>query len=206
MSGTRPRRTQEERRDESEQRMLAAGLRLVAEQGIEKLTLADVGKTAGYSRGLPAHHFGSKEQYLKALASYATIEFEKTVPIEDRLSGLPALLELIRTVFVHLTADPTRLLLTQVVLRDPRKEQALSGEVGALRDKTLATLAQHVRTGIAAGQIRASVDPEMASLFLAASICGVVETWMANPDFDVAAAGTQLIELTRHALEQGKSP
>lgn len=78
--------------------------------------------------------------------------------------------------------------------------------LGALRDKTLTTLADHVRTGIAAGQIRASVDPEMASLFLAASICGVVEIWMADPEFEVAAAGSQLVELTRHALEQRKAP
>jgi AcrR family transcriptional regulator len=202
MAETRPRRTQEARRDESEQRMLSAGLRLMAEVGMEKLTLAEVGKAAGYSRGLPAHHFGSKEQYLKALASYVAIEFEKTVPVADRLSGLPALLELTRSVFVHLTADPTRMLLTQVVLSDHRREQALSEEIAALRDKTLATLANHIKAGIEAGQIRTDADPEMAGLFLASSICGILETWIANPQFDVEAAGLQLLEMTRCGLER----
>lgn len=76
MKNSQVRRTQQERRDESEQRMLAAGVRLIAQYGSEKLTLTEVGKCAGYSRGLPTQHFGSRDQYLKALASYVAIEFD----------------------------------------------------------------------------------------------------------------------------------
>jgi AcrR family transcriptional regulator len=62
------RRSQAGRRDEAEQRLLAAAVRLVAEQGLERITLADVGAAAGYSRGLPAHYFGSKAGLVVALA------------------------------------------------------------------------------------------------------------------------------------------
>jgi AcrR family transcriptional regulator len=200
MSESQTRRTQEERRDESEQRMLAAGVRLVAQLGPEKLTLTDVGKNAGYSRGLPAHHFGSRENYLKALASYVAIEFDRTLPDVDRVSGLEAVLEITRAVLDQLKADPNGGLATQIVLADPRRDRALSEDIAELRDNTLALLSRHIEGGIKAGEIRATVVPDYASLLIAAGICGLIDSLLANPQFDIAAGGEQLLELIEHAL------
>lgn len=200
MTESRKRRTQEERRDESEQRMLAAGVRLVAQLGPEKLTLTDVGKSAGYSRGLPAHHFGSRENYLKALASYVAIEFDRTLSSVDRISGLEAVLEITRAVLDQLKADPTRGLATQIVLADPRREQALSEDIAELRDNTLALLSRHIAKGIEAREIRPTVAPDVASLLIAAGICGLIDSLLAEPRFDIAAAGDQLLELIEHGL------
>jgi AcrR family transcriptional regulator len=200
MSESQTRRTQEERRDESEQRMLAAGVRLVAQLGPEKLTLTDVGKNAGYSRGLPAHHFGSRENYLKALASYVAIEFDRTLPDVDRVSGLEAVLEITRAVLDQLKADPNGGLATQIVLADPRRDRALSEDIAELRDNTLALLSRHIEGGIKAGEIRATVIPDYASLLIAAGICGLIDSLLANSKFDIAAGGEQLLELIEHAL------
>lgn len=196
----RTRRTQEERRDEAEQRMLAAGMRLLAANGPDKLTLTDVGTTAGYSRGLPAHHFGSREQYLKALSSYVAIEFDRTLQGADRASGLRAVLEITRAVLDQLKADPTRGLASQIVLADARQDQALSEEVARLRDKTLALLAGHLRNGIEAGEIRSGVSPEHGGLLIAAGICGLIDTWLADPQYDIAAGGHQLLQLIERGL------
>jgi AcrR family transcriptional regulator len=200
MSESQTRRTQEERRDESEQRMLAAGVRLVAQLGPEKLTLTDVGKNAGYSRGLPAHHFGSRENYLKALASYVAIEFDRTLPDVDRVSGLEAVLEITRAVLDQLKADPNGGLATQIVLADPRRDRALSEDIAELRDNTLALLSRHIEGGIKAGEIRATVIPDYASLLIAAGICGLIDSLLADPQFDISAGGEQLLELIEHAL------
>jgi AcrR family transcriptional regulator len=197
------RRTQEERRDESEQRMLAAGVRLVAQHGPEKLTLTEVGRSAGYSRGLPAHHFGSREQYLKALASYVAIEFDRTLSAADRVSGLVAVLDITRAVLVQLEADPTRGLATQIVLADARRERALSEDIAELRDATLALLTRHIEDGIHAGEIRRDVAPEYASLLIAAGICGIIDSWLAAPQFDIGAAGNQLLDMIEHGLAAG---
>lgn len=202
----RMRRTQEERRDESEQRMLAAGVRLVAEHGPDKLTLTDVGKSAGYSRGLPAHHFGSREHYLKALASYVAIEFDRTLSAADRVSGLVAVLAITRAVLAQLEAHPTRGLATQIVLADARREQALSEDIAALRDKTLALLAGHIADGIGAGDIRPDVVPDHASLLIAAGICGLIDSWLADPRFDIRTAGEQLLDMIEHGLAAGPDP
>lgn len=200
LTDNQTRRTQEERREESEQRMLAAGVRLVAREGLEKLTLTDVGKSAGYSRGLPAHHFGSRDRYLKALASYVAIEFDRTLRGVDAATGLVAVLDITRAVLTQLMADPTRGMATQIVLADSRRQSALSEDLARLRDETLALLARHVRQGIEAGEVRPDVVPEHAALLIAAGICGLIDTWLAEPRFDIAAAGDQLLALIRHGL------
>ena len=64
------RRSQTERREEAEHRLLEAALEIVARRGSVRMTLAEVGEAAGYSRGLPAHRFGSKAGLLHALAGY----------------------------------------------------------------------------------------------------------------------------------------
>ncbi|MFD2647105.1 TetR/AcrR family transcriptional regulator [Devosia albogilva] len=200
MRASQTRRTQEERREESEQRMLAAGVHLVAQHGPEKLTLTEVGKNAGYSRGLPAHHFGSRESYLKALASYVAIEFDKTLPEVNQISGLEAVLEITRAVLDQLEADRTRGLATQIVLADPRRDRALSKDIAELRDNTLALLSRHIADGIRRGEIRATVMPDFASLFIAAGICGLIDSLLADARFNSAAGGKQLLELIENAL------
>jgi len=54
------RRTQEVRRSEAERRQLEAATELIGEVGPSRVTLAMVGKRAGYSRGLATHCFGTK--------------------------------------------------------------------------------------------------------------------------------------------------
>lgn len=200
------RRTQEERRDESEQRMLAAGVRLVAQYGPENLTLTEVGKSAGYSRGLPAHHFGSREQYLKALASFVAIEFDRMLSAADRVSGLVAVLDITRAVLFQLKADPTRGLATQIVLADARRERALSEGIAELRDETLALLTRHIQIGIRKGEIRRDVAPDFASVMIAAGICGIIDSWLADSRFDIGMAGEQLLGIIEHGLKAPGHP
>src|SRR3954452_11802274 len=61
------RRTQQERREEAERKVLAAATALIAQHGSRALTLAEVGEAAGYSRGIVSHHFGSRENLLRAV-------------------------------------------------------------------------------------------------------------------------------------------
>src|SRR5699024_4887137 len=64
------RRTQAERRQEAEKRLLDAALEVVARRGSVRMTLAEVGEVAGYSRGLAAHRFGNKAGLLRALVAH----------------------------------------------------------------------------------------------------------------------------------------
>jgi AcrR family transcriptional regulator len=60
-------RTQAKRREVSDQRMLRAATKLIGTRGVAGTTLAEVGITAGYSRGLPVDRFGNKTELLQAV-------------------------------------------------------------------------------------------------------------------------------------------
>ena len=64
------RRSHSQRREEAERSMLDAAVKIVAERGLEDLTLAGCGEAAGYSRGLAAHYFGTKEELISAIAQH----------------------------------------------------------------------------------------------------------------------------------------
>ena len=63
--------TQVERRSRSEIALLEAAAELVAERGVQGTSLASIGGRAGVSRGLPTHHFGSKDALVSQLAERA---------------------------------------------------------------------------------------------------------------------------------------
>lgn len=149
------------------------------------------------------YHFGSREQYLKALASYVAIEFDRTLAAANRVSGLVAVLEITRAVLGQREVDPTPALATQIVLADPQRERALSDDIASLRDETLALLSRHIQSGIQTGEIRSDVAPEFASLLIAAGICGIIDTWLATLQFDIKTAGDQLLAMIEHGLRRG---
>jgi AcrR family transcriptional regulator len=69
------RRSQEERRSQAERGLLDAAVVLFAKRGVDQTSLADIGKQAGYSRGLVNHHFGSKATLVERLAQRSQRDF-----------------------------------------------------------------------------------------------------------------------------------
>ena len=62
----RPRRTQEERSEETKRRLIDATIELLIERGYARLTVADIAKRAGVSNGARVHHFRTKEDLVVA--------------------------------------------------------------------------------------------------------------------------------------------
>src|SRR4051812_863809 len=86
------RRTQEQRRAETERRVLDAAMALSARSGSQAVTLAEVGEAAGYSRGIVYHHFGSRERLLEALIDEAQ-QFDVPAYQRDGLDHLARIIE-----------------------------------------------------------------------------------------------------------------
>lgn len=62
-----PRRTQAQRREESERRLLQAAAEIIAREGYLAATLERVGTAAGFSRGLAGRKYGSKDGLIEAV-------------------------------------------------------------------------------------------------------------------------------------------
>jgi AcrR family transcriptional regulator len=120
------RRTQAERRAETEQRVLAATMTIIAEHGVQAVTAASVGETAGYSRGIVNHQFGTRLALLKTVAETAQSRFD---PNPDALEGRAHLVSLVARYFSSVDSAPQD---ACVFLR--LMTAALSGEEPALQD------------------------------------------------------------------------
>jgi AcrR family transcriptional regulator len=64
------RRTQAERLALTDNRMFDAAVALIVAQGPQRATLSEIGTLAGYSRGLAAYHYGTKDVFYSVLINY----------------------------------------------------------------------------------------------------------------------------------------
>jgi AcrR family transcriptional regulator len=92
-----PRRSQQERRYESDQRIIDAAIDLIGVHGYQKTTLVQIGKKAGYTGTLISNRYGSKEGLLRAVLAHILSRFvenederdRQTRKVSDMLSGGP---------------------------------------------------------------------------------------------------------------------
>jgi AcrR family transcriptional regulator len=155
------RRTQTERREEAERRLLDAAIELVADGGVQGATFARVAELSGYSRGIITHYFVTKTAMLERLVADIQERFTATVPpdIED-LSGLESVLTVTQLYLDHLPGDPKTsrafaVLWTDAATNAPELRTVIIERHRFARN----LLAREVRRGIADGSIRADVDP-----------------------------------------------
>ncbi|SIR61006.1 TetR/AcrR family transcriptional regulator [Pseudacidovorax sp. RU35E] len=168
--------TQAERRALAERRILDAALELVARRGSVRMTLAEVGEAAGYSRGLPAHRFGSKTGLLQRVVLNIGARFEaRRLALPQHRPGLDAVRSLVSTYFVR---DDTRWIETRALLvmmtEGFMEDSELNPYIGEYIRSSISRLEQHIRDGIALGEIRADIDPTTAATLLLGALRGVL--------------------------------
>ncbi len=193
------RRTQAERRAETERRLLEAALGLIAEGGTRSMTLARVGAAAGYSRGIVTHQFGSREELLARAARYAQAGLPAP---ETELRGLDRLLLVVRAYLGELRhLGPMTRAFLQMWAEAVAAEPALR-EVFVERDEHFrALLAGYVAEGLDNGNVRPGTDPDATAGLLVTQLRGAGLRLMLTGDraaYD--RAGAALLALLRQGL------
>ena len=192
------RRTQAQRRAETEQRVLEAAIELVAEQGVGALTLAAVGTRAGYSRGIVTHHYGSRQKLMEALAR----SLQGLVPpAPTDLSGAAQIIAQVDRYLTTLQERPrdTRvfsMLWAEAVAGDPDLRPVFAERDAEFR----AAVARAVRAAVADGSMRA-VDPDAIALWIVGQLRGIgLELVLAPGAADLATVREQVGAVLRAGL------
>jgi AcrR family transcriptional regulator len=175
------RRTQAQRRSESEEALLDAAAALVAERGIERASLASIGERAGSSRGLPTHHFGSKDALVARLASRAQDRVTSATydAFEQRQlsrDDAPAI-EVVRITvdaYLDLFEQPSAEARALIVMWGATfpSEAAVEGMLDA-QESAYTGWADTIREGQRDGSIREDVNPNSAAVVLLGLMRGV---------------------------------
>lgn len=193
-----PRRTQIERRTEAEARLLAAAREIVARKGWVGMTLAEVGETAGYSRGLAAHHFGSKPSLLRALASHINDNFMRELDGgPQRRDGLDALLGFVQTYLGRSDERWTNTRALLLLMAEASTDDSETGEHLAIyNQRVLGFLEQHFHAGIANGDIRSDIDPASGATVIVGALRGVLmQKLLKNSSINLDAVKKELLSM-----------
>jgi AcrR family transcriptional regulator len=102
------RRTQTERREESEQRLLVAAAEIIGQDGIGAASFERIGKEAGYSRGLASQKFGSKERLFEAVIALmgARLQVAREAALARATSPTEEIVGLMDAALLQVEQDP----------------------------------------------------------------------------------------------------
>ncbi|HMO75715.1 MAG TPA: TetR/AcrR family transcriptional regulator [Sphingopyxis sp.] len=176
------RRTQEERRQESESRLLAAAVKLIAEKGANGFTLAEVGHEAGYSRSLPGHYFETKEALLARVVEHITRESLAAITDPDAEPGIASM----RARWGRaLSADSHRTRALYALFLGAMFDPELAKIMARYNRATVARIADSLREAIARGDVRGDIDVEAEAQALLLFRRGSALIHFTDPDLDL---------------------
>jgi len=202
----RPRRTQAQRREESDNRLLAAAAEIIAEEGYLAATLVRVGQRAGFSRALASRKYGSKDGLIEAViwrvSAHVNEQVDQAIagladPLDQLLALFDRFVELVltdtsvRAYFVLFSAMIANRLETRAVFE---QVQQRFGD----RIEDLIAAAQR------AGRIPPALPARHAAFLVGCLLAGIsIETAMAGtvaPDSDPDALRRDLSAMLQRAL------
>lgn len=177
------RRTQAERRDESERGLLQAAIAVVAEQGVSAVTFDAVGRQGGFSRGLATQRFGSKQGLIEAVIDHLH-ERREVLRCETELDELPGLDAVLAYVDIYLRDISPRgagrayfMLLSSAVA----DASALRSVFAAAHARVERRLESWVLKGQAEGAIRREIDADAAALMIGSLLFGLSMQLLIDP-------------------------
>lgn len=184
---TTARRSQAERRDESERRLLRAATEVIVEQGVRAATFDAIGQRAGYSRGLATQKFGSKQGMTEALISHLHERQNEALAAAgiDTAPGLEALLAYVDHYLRRLKLEAEGRAYFMLMADAVSDLSALRAAFAASHTRVERLLEGIVIRGQDEGAIRADLDPDAAALMVGSLLLGLSIQSLVDPAIDL---------------------
>ena len=182
--------------EKTRQLLLESALKLFSEKGASRVTLADIAREAGATRGAIYWHFKDKDALLSALWAEAIAPVESSF-IELLESGsdnpLRDLQELIERFFTLLATDPHtqqiyRLMQQLIYTRDESEKE----NVKELRCNRMESLSHFLESVEKEGGLKEGVTAATASALIASSIDGITSHHLHDGSYDTLKVNAAL--------------
>jgi len=174
--------------------MLRAALKLIAQRGYRGTSLAAIGEEAGYSRGLVNERFGSKDGLLWVLVKNMLRSYRRDVRAsEAALVGVDRLCSILDAHRRAVELDEPIRALYALMFEAMGPIPQLQPEFQKLHHGFRSDIERTIRDGIAAGAIRADVDPAAQAVLLLGALRGIGFQWLLERGaFSLEAAYSEL--------------
>jgi AcrR family transcriptional regulator len=184
-----PRRTQAERRDESERSLIEATLAVVERDGVNAATFEAIGQKAGYSRGLATQKFGSKLGLIKAVIAYLHQRREEMLAA-DHVAQMHAADAIAHYANQHLLAlerthgGRAYFMLLAATVADASVMRSIFAQS---HEQVRVWLEAQIRRGQAAREIRRDLDPYSGAMMVGSLLLGASMQWLVDPKTKMGA-------------------
>jgi AcrR family transcriptional regulator len=198
----RRRRTQAERRDESERGLVKAAVSVVSEEGVSASTFEAIARRSGYSRGLVGQRFGSKLGLIEAVIAYLH-DGRESFAEAGKLDGLPGL-EALLTYADHYLQRLSHMgevrayfrLLSWAVADISAFRSVFAAEHDRIRER----FEGWIRQGQAEGQIRSDLDAAAAAVMVGGQLLGLSIQVLIDPAVDLDPIRATYLATLRRAF------
>lgn len=207
------RRTKAELREEAIRKMIDVAIRLIAEKGASRLSIAEVGLAAGYSHSLPNYHFKTKKNLLLDVYSFIVEDYLRVS--KKRLSrraggpvraGMDYLESTVRAYF-GLADTPGARAIHVLWAESVSSLPELHEEIRESNRRNLDHMEAHVRIAIERGEIDASVDPKAVAVMLMGQLRGVLAQKILDPErVDLDALADTVVATLKQGLAPKRAP
>ena len=198
----RRRRTQAERRDESERGLVTAAVAVVSEEGVSASTFEAIARRSGYSRGLVGQRFGSKLGLIEAVITYLHGGRDSFAEA-GKLNGLPGL-EALLTYADHYLRRLSHMGEVRAYFRllswAVADISAFRSEFAAEHERIGARFEGWIRQGQAEGHVRPDLDASAAALMVGSQLLGLSIQVLIDPLMDLDPIRATYLETLRQAF------
>jgi AcrR family transcriptional regulator len=179
-----PRRTQQERVEESTQRLMNAAAALIAEGGYDAASAAEIGRRAGYSRSMVRARFGSKEQLFDAVIR-AAYEGPLTIPPPASATGMERVLARIDSVGRLVEENPELLrMLFAVEFQAAGRGSGMAARAASWIGQLRTDIFEALRDGQRDGSVSGDLDVEATAHGIVVEGVGSAFLWTVEPAED----------------------
>ncbi len=198
------RRSQQQRRDEAESGLLNAAVELIAEQGITKTSLAQIGERAGYSRGLVNYHFRSKDALIDKLINRCQKYFVDVLDVAHADNGLETVLGSVDK-YIQLFQYPDIYTPALIVVWGASLPSNADRDAIIEAEKLVREIAvKNIQEGQRDGSISTHVDVDAFSFILVGMLRGIAAELLLSPSkLNAEHLRGELLSFIRTYLENG---
>ncbi|GEM_PF-5660407 len=169
------RKSQSQRKIESEEKLFSALISMINREGIKAVTCASLGKEAGLSRGMANQRLGNRQEMFEQLVE--RLGAEQLASLEQRgvqaLQGYDALVEYIDLHFDSVLNNPGYQAYFVVVAGSVADAPLLKPCVQPAHGFVRQLLSEFITRGQHEGELREEIDPDLHAGILGSYLLGV---------------------------------
>ncbi|WP_346863125.1 TetR/AcrR family transcriptional regulator [uncultured Draconibacterium sp.] len=177
-----------------QKQIIDVSLELIAENGIQGLTIKNLAKKIGFSESAIYRHYENKIEILVAILNYFKENTERlfTAELHAEGDGLTKINHLFQNQFRIFSNSPS---LVAVIFSEElfRNEAVLVKKVSEIMNNNFATLTRIIKAGQEKNELRADVDAEHLAIVVMGTLRLFVKQWqMSGNSFNLLEKGNEL--------------